>query len=916
MSEARAQRDRRLIQRTAALLSEEFPLDQMIERLCDIIATELDAADVFISLKSDDPSLLADENAKVAFRSGVASLDGTGTRIAVPVIYRERVLGVLAIRGNEGARYDEEDQRMLKAIARFVAIAVRNQRHAGILSRRERRSFFTISAIVLLALVLTIGIAVNASLRTAQVRQNANDTVYENIDDMKSSFETYVLDARQLVSSTLELLAPVRRNAPLVEKTLSALLSSSRSQSIYGIGVWYEPFVFDPAVRLYGPYAHRTPHGIIITHEWMRASYNFPAQPWYRTGVNAHGEVAFTEPYFDTDHVYVTAVRSFTDDRRHLAGTVTVDSIGPTLAGAVSLRVPGSVALVTTGRGTLLCSSDDRGLLAFARQRGPFYNIVAVPKAVIDAYVHEVAGSGGVSFSRPIAHTDWRITIVANPSALYAESQQIFEVAGLAILAVWCGAIVAIIGLARSRRHLKQARALEEQQRVLEDEISERIRAEERLREYAYRDDLTGLPNRAFAMAQLESQLARSRMDENHRFALYYIDIDNFNVVNDSLGHSTGDRLLVEFGRRLVANARSGDVVARLGGDEFVLIARIDTEQSVRVRATQILAGLRQPFNVLGHEFFVGASIGIAQSESWYEIPDEFLRDADSAMYEAKRAGRSTFRLFDRSMHEDAMERLALETDLRRGLERGEIFVEYQPIVSISSGAIVGFEALARWRHPTRGRVTPDTFIRLAEQTGLIVDIDERVVAIATEAARTWVAEFPEVFVAVNASAAHLARVDDLAVARRALTSSGLPPSSLKIEITETAVMANDDKSHAVLNGLRDLGVRVVIDDFGTGYSSLSHLQRLPVEELKIDRSFIANMLKNERSAEIVRAIVAISKTLHLKVTAEGVETEEQANRLTRIGVEYAQGYFYGMAVDAEMALRLLRTRLKRSVRV
>jgi diguanylate cyclase (GGDEF)-like protein len=915
MSEARARRDRRFIQRAAALFSEEYPLDQLIERMCDVIASELGAAEVYVALRSDEPRLLADDNAKLAYRSGTASLDASNFRMAVPVVYRERTLGVLSVIGSAGNAFDDEDQRLLRAIARFLGIAVRNQRHSWILSRRERRSWIAIGATVLVAVLLTVIIVMNVTLRGAALRHAANDGVYENIDDIRSSSDAYVLDVRQLASSARELLAPVRGDAPLVEKTLTALLASSRSSSVYGIGVWYEPYTFDPAIRLYGPRAHRTGNGIVVTHDWMRAGYNFPTQGWYRAGVRAHGEVAFTEPYFDTDHVYVTAVRSFYD-RGRLAGVVTVDTIGPTLGGPLRLRVPGAIALLTTAQGSLLSSSDDRGLLAFARERASFRSILGVPRSIVEAYVRQVTGPDGVRFARPIARANWIVTIVADPRTLYASAGQIYELGALAILAIWSGAVLAIVALARSRRHIQHAQALEEQHRILETEITERIRAEERLREYAYRDELTGLPNRAFAMAELASQLERSRMDPGYRFALFYIDIDRFNVVNDSLGHSTGDRLLAEFGRRIAGRAHSGDVIARLGGDEFILIAQVENEQAVRARASMILQALRHPFTISGHELFCSGSIGVVTSEQWYEKPDELLRDADSAMYEAKRAGRATFRLFDRSMHDVAVERLALETDLRRGLERGEIFVEYQPIVLLADGSIAGFEALARWRHPTRGRVMPETFISIAEATGLIVEIDERVVAAAAEAARMWNDEFPGVFVAVNASAAHLARVDELAVARRALSASGLPPSALKVEITETAVMENDEKGLSVLTGLRDQGVRVVIDDFGTGYSSLSHLQRLPVEELKIDRSFIASMLRNERSAEIVRAIVAISKTLHLKVTAEGVETEEQAKRLARLGIDYAQGYHYGMAVDAEMAMRLLRTRLKRSVRI
>jgi predicted signal transduction protein with EAL and GGDEF domain len=343
---------------------------------------------------------------------------------------------------------------------------------------------------------------------------------------------------------------------------------------------------------------------------------------------------------------------------------------------------------------------------------------------------------------------------------------------------------------------------------------------------------------------------------------------------------------------------------------------RLKEHTDARRRAAETLQALRHPFTLSGMEFFVTASIGIAFGDLRYEEPEEIIRDADVAMYEAKRSGRATFRIFDRSMHADALERLALETDLRHALERGEIYVEYQPLVSLADGRIAGFEALARWRHPTRGRVMPDVFIKLAEQTGLIVEIDERVVAQAALAASEWIAHDPNVFVAVNFSAAHLARVDDLAIVRRAIEGSGIAPSALKIEITESAVMENVEKSFDLLSGLRELGVPVIIDDFGTGYSSLSQLQQLPVEELKIDRAFVSTMLHDEKSAEIVRAIVAISRTLHMHVTAEGVESAEQAHLLAEFGIAYAQGQHFGMSVDAQTARRMLSGPLERSIGV
>jgi diguanylate cyclase (GGDEF)-like protein len=933
MSEARAQRDRRLMQRTAALLSEDYPLDQLLERLCDAVRAELDAAIAFVALARTDGTLAVEacasakpgaepiiterSSAYSAYHAATPMMD-RGREIAVPITHRERTLGVLAVVGDGSTTYDEGDQRMLTAIARYLAIAVRNQRIPAILTKRIAFNRLSTLAIVLCAVILSVVIGGYTALRAQQSEQIARNAVTERLHNMVSRLGDYVLDAQQLSASTAFVIKDSRDERAPLEKTLLAMLRSARTPEIYGVGVWFAPFAFDGRTRLYGPYAHWTPqHAAILTYEWMRPGYNFPSRPWYLAGLHSNGDVTFTNPYFDTDHVYVTAARAFYRSDGRLAGVVTVDSILPTLEGSLRIRAaPGSFASVTTGDGTLLLSSDDAGLLAFARRSGKVSGLIAVPPSTVSAYESYSEQGNPARFSELLAITKWRASLAVDRGSLQTEGWRFFGIALVAVAGIWIVAVIAIVAVSRSRQQVERTRDLEEQRLMLETEIADRIRAEERLREYAYRDELTGLPNRAFVVAQIATQLERLRLGADDNIAVLFIDIDRFNLINDSLGHATGDRLLAEFGARLAKNTRPGDVVGRLGGDEYVMLIRIASDLEARARAAEVLQSLRHPFVISGHEFFVSASIGIANGDPRYESPEELLRDADAAMYGSKRAGRATFRVFDRSMHADALEQLALETDLRRGLERGEIYAEYQPIVTLADGAIAGFEALARWKHPTRGRVMPDVFIKLAEQSGLIVDIDERIVSLACEAVKGWVADFPDIFVAVNASAAHLARVDDLAIVREAIKGSGVPATAIKVEITETAVMENGEKSLAVLTSLRDLGVRVSIDDFGTGYSSLSHLQSLPIEELKIDRSFVSSMLKNEKSGEIVRAILAISKTLHLRVTAEGIETEEQAARLQRFGIEYGQGYYYGMAVEPEMAGRLLRTRLKRSVGV
>ncbi|HET9030782.1 MAG TPA: diguanylate cyclase, partial [Candidatus Aquilonibacter sp.] len=792
MSEARAQRDRRLIQRTAALLSEDYPFDQLIDRICDALRSELNAQIAFVALADEHGSLAIEgvvandgilpelgprSPAVVAFTSREPVVDRQGA-LAVPILHQDRAIGVLSVCAS-AEQFDEQDERLVGAIARYLAIAARNQRAASFAVPHTRSPQITIAGAVLLALILTIAIGAFTAVRVAQSTDAATASAHETVKEIIGEFDDYILDARQLTASTVDVVASMRNNRRAVERMLARMLQSSRSATIYGIGVWYEPYAFDGVTRYYGPYAHWDAHRkhVVVTYQWMRPSYDFHRQPWYLAGKKARSRAIFTEPYFDTDHVYVTTARSFLNGTT-FNGVVTVDSILPALRESMNI-IPddGTFAAVVTPAGNVVVSTRDRDLGVNATSRD------------VEAYVRRELGRRAVLVSGAIPYTGWDVRYYIKRAVFMADAARLRAVAFVAVVGIWLAALLAIGVALRSRRHVRRAEELEEQRRLLEREIAERVRAEEKLRAHAYTDDLTGLPNRGFLLGQIEAHLEALRLDANQAFAVLFIDIDRFNIVNDSLGHATGDRLLTEFGSRLNTHVRPGDILARMSGDEFVLLTRLREQGDARRRAAEILQSLRHPFSLSGMEFFVTASVGIAIGDARYATASEIVRDADVAMYEAKRAGRATFRVFDRSMHADALEKLALETDLRHALERGEIFVEYQPIVSLVDGRIAGFEALARWRHPTRGRVMPDTFIKIAEQVGLIVELDERVISAACLAASDWMAAYPDLFVAVNFSAAHLARVDDLAIVRRALEASGLPGHALKIEITETAVM-------------------------------------------------------------------------------------------------------------------------------
>jgi diguanylate cyclase (GGDEF)-like protein/PAS domain S-box-containing protein len=441
-------------------------------------------------------------------------------------------------------------------------------------------------------------------------------------------------------------------------------------------------------------------------------------------------------------------------------------------------------------------------------------------------------------------------------------------------------------------------------------DITERKLTEEQLLHDALHDALTSLPNRALFMDRLGQAVERARRHAEFAFAVLFLDIDRFKLVNDSLGHTAGDQLLVEFGRRLTTSLRAGDTVARMGGDEFtVLLGDVaDAADAIRM-AERIEQGLARPFDIGGHELFASASIGIALSALGCDHPEDMLRDANIAMHRAKSAGKSCIRVFDTTMHERAVALLRLETDLRRTPGRQEYVVQYQPILSLKTGAVCGFEALARWQHPERGMLYPDEFIPLAEETGLIIDIDRWVMREACTQARAWQGiqrNVGPLAICVNLSARQFTHTGLVGYVEKVLSATGLDPRSLKLEITESVLMSDAETVTTTLERLKALGVELYLDDFGTGYSSLNYLHRFPIDVLKIDRCFISRMGADGRSSEVVRAIVTLAHELGMSVVAEGVETEGQLAEIRSLGCEYAQGHLFSVPVDAESAGALI----------
>jgi diguanylate cyclase (GGDEF)-like protein len=450
----------------------------------------------------------------------------------------------------------------------------------------------------------------------------------------------------------------------------------------------------------------------------------------------------------------------------------------------------------------------------------------------------------------------------------------------------------------RVRQRTLQLEALNQQ---LQQEISDRHQAQEQLVYNALHDALTHLPNRTLLMERLEMGLQRAKRYPDHLFAVLFIDLDRFKAINDSLGHQVGDRLLLAIADRLQQLVRSTDTVARLGGDEFIILLDPiqDVNDAIRV-AERIHAQLRLPLQLADREVFTSASIGIAASATHYQQASDLLRDADIAMYRAKEKGKARYEIFDRAMYAQAIQKLQVENDLRQAALRQEFYLNYQPIIALNTGRIIGFEALLRWQHPERGFVSPADFIPTAEETGLIIPIGEWVIHAACSQMKQWQTKFshPPAKISVNLSLKQLREPDFLEKIDRILAETEIAGESLNLELTESMLMDNVEELIFVLGQLRARNIRLSIDDFGTGYSSLSYLHRFPIDYLKVDRAFISSIGANGKNCQIAATIISLAHQLGIKAIAEGVETREQLQRLQALDCEEAQGYLFSQPLD------------------
>ncbi|WP_414563228.1 MULTISPECIES: EAL domain-containing protein [unclassified Anabaena] len=451
---------------------------------------------------------------------------------------------------------------------------------------------------------------------------------------------------------------------------------------------------------------------------------------------------------------------------------------------------------------------------------------------------------------------------------------------------------------------------LERTLQKLQGEIASRQQLQSKLLDMVLHDSLTGLPNRFLFIKRLEKALHLAKEEPSYQFAVLFLDCDRFKVVNDSLGHLVGDELLIAIARRLQICLTPSATLARLGGDEFGILLEKLPDISVAIQlAESILQQLSLSFKLSRYEVFMNASIGINWGSKDYEQSEYLLRDADTAMYRAKALGRARYHVFDPVMYQEALQLLDLENDLRRAVERQEFLIYYQPIVSLSSGKVAGFEALIRWQHPVRGLISPTEFIPVAEETGLINAIDKWVLQSSCEQLRIWqdsLTTTQKLTISVNLSARLFSQPNLITEIDQVIDATQINPASLELEITESVIMENNHAVKTIIQQLKDRGIKLTIDDFGTGYSSLSYLHRFPLNALKIDKSFVKVMEDSEENMGLVPAMISIAESMGMSVIAEGVETTKQLEKLKFLNCNFAQGYLFSQPLEPHLVPKFI----------
>ncbi|HZZ00617.1 MAG TPA: EAL domain-containing protein [Candidatus Baltobacteraceae bacterium] len=742
-------------------------------------------------------------------------------------------------------------------------------------ARRYRRPWYWLVVLFLVAFLATVIEVFVAQSRVAQNVADFHSLQTFRLERGETVIDEFLSDAVQLVNAEAGAVGPIHGDRQLVERLLLGMAPTRRDRAIYGMGIFYAPGVFDRKSRLFGPYVVVVPRvRLIVNTEYMEKKFDYPALTWYRDAVRNGDDWIVDGPYLEEGYHYISVLRAF---YRHgvLQGVASVDTRAATFGDVV-------VRAVQKGKRDTVWITNRDGERQFSTGTASGDRLVeqTVSLRIVPAMLH----------------------LSSDASALDAQDGWIESGAIATAVIIWILAGVFAIVIVRGWRVREAAFEWELREARLRHEIEAAKKLEAGLRKAAFTDALTGLPNRTPFLQAVSAAMSHVRAGKRS-YAVFFIDLDRFNMVNDTLGHIAGDELLKLVARRLRNDLPFEAMVARLGGDEFVVLAPVEPN-GIEAFARLLLTSFKQPITLQSRTLRVGASFGIVNVDGDYSRPDELLRDADIAMFHAKLAGRGRYAVFDLAMRLRVAEASELENDLRLGIEKHEFFPCYQPLFDIQSLAIRSFEALVRWQRPGRGVVNAAEFIGFAEKNGLIDAIDlimlENVCTHAAEIA----AAFPQSSIAVNVSAAHLAAVDLVPAIEAALAAHGLSPSVLKIEVTETAVMSNEELARATMAGLRDLGVQVVLDDFGQGHSSLAYLQRLPIAGLKIDRCFIEPLGTSAQALAIVRSIVSLAGSLGLYTVAEGVENDVQLKFLRELGVDFGQGHLFAPALTLDELLK------------
>jgi diguanylate cyclase (GGDEF)-like protein len=750
---------------------------------------------------------------------------------------------------------------------------------------RFRRPWYWLVVLAVAAVAASVLVIANARLQIALAQHGFEAAQEVRLQRVEFRIDDYFGEAISLASFGARTLGAARGDLPLSEQLTLSILRSRRNPGVYGAGMFYAPYAFSPDLRLvsvydhigkpgFRPYDHVLPGGIdqvLVALKTVPKGEDYTQFAWYRRAAGKDSMV-FSGPYTLAGRSFISTLRAFRVGGK-LVGVMSVDTLTPTfIALMASPLARGDVAWIESSHGgTRLLSTG------------------SVPS--------------GPRFERRIRlrYTNAFLHLSTDAAPLQAAKRdQVSSAVGL-LIGTWLIAALLAVGLVQRWRSQEREYALQSEQRRLETQVALAKTVEAELRKAAFSDSLTGLPNRAAFLEYTRSILAGNR--DHH--AVFFIDLDRFNIVNETLGHLAGDELLRAVGKRLQSLIERTDLVARLGGDEFVLIALVES-RSFAEAASLLLAHVSEPIIIDGRPIYPEASIGVVAVDDSYATPEELLRDADIAMYEAKHRGRAQFAIFDAPMRQRVADDSQLEDDLRRAIERGELVPYYQPIVSMATRRITGFEALARWNRRDGSVTVASEFIQFAEQRGFVQAIDSLIFRAVCAHSKAILALFPSANIAVNISASELPAAGMGETIEPLLRQHELPASRLKLEITETAMMTSSDASHRTIERLREIGIEFVLDDFGTGYSSLAYLQRLPIGGLKIDRSFVAPMLTDPKAVEIVRSIVLLARSFGLSTTAEGVETLEHFELLASLGVDSAQGFFFSPAIEMGSLARLL----------